>query len=397
MQHSLQKQALGFTARTVALALTAVVAAHGTAAAQGSRADEIALLQADKATRLRPPERTAGERVIARVQQIVASTGTVYPWLGSVYPGGLLGVGAGFRHSFADTGVVSAMGGWSLKNFKVARAELKVPALADRRIVLTTSAEWLDAPAVAFYGLGNDSTRSRDTFAYSPASVGVMATVRLAEQVVAGAGLGHLGIGSDQGTTGPRLAPGLGSDVTYTVGRASLAVDWRDSPGYSRRGGLYRFEWAPHRDRGQAGYGFRQIEAEVAQLLPLFRGSSIVALRGLVTTTEARDGETVPVFMMPALGGGSTLRGYPSWRFRDRHRLLLSAEYRWTPSQVVDMALFVDGGKVAAERRALGLRGLHTNYGVGIRLHGPTFTALRLDLARGREGWVINMGAGAPF
>ena len=45
------------------------------------------------------------------------------------------------------------------------------------------------------------------------------------------------------------------------------------------------------------------------------------------------------------------LRGYPSWRFRDRNRLLLTGEYRWTAGQFVDMALFVDAGKVAARVR----------------------------------------------
>ena len=53
---------------------------------------------------------------------------------------------------------------------------------------------------------------------------------------------------------------------------------------------------------------------------------------------------------MPELGGSHTLRGYSSWRFRDRNRLLLTGEYRWTAGPFVDMALFVDAGKVAARR-----------------------------------------------
>ena len=50
---------------------------------------------------------------------------------------------------------------------------------------------------------------------------------------------------------------------------------------------------------------------------------------------------------MPDLGGSHTLRGYPTWRFRDRNRLLLTGEYRWTAGPFVDMALFLDAGKVA--------------------------------------------------
>jgi hypothetical protein len=52
---------------------------------------------------------------------------------------------------------------------------------------------------------------------------------------------------------------------------------------------------------------------------------------------------------------------------------------------------------VAANRSDLDLDGLKSDIGIGVRLHGPSFTALRLDFARGREGWVINIGGGAAF
>lgn len=32
--------------------------------------------------------------------------------------------------------------------------------------------------------------------------------------------------------------------------------------------------------------------------------------------------------MLPSVGGGSSLRGFASWRFRDRNSLLLQAEWR---------------------------------------------------------------------
>jgi hypothetical protein len=369
------------------------------ALAQASRQEEIARLQAEKAQQLRPPERSTGEKVLAQVEEIVASpSATVYPWVGSVYPGGFLGFGGGFRQTYADTGVFNALGAWSLKNYKLARADLKLPEFADRRIALVARGVWLDAPSVAFYGLGPDSNAdARRTFEYQPATVGITGTMRLTDWLATGAAVDYLDVKTGRGTVGDLIAPGLGLDFSYLIGRASIAVDWRDSPGYSRRGGLYRVEWTPHVDRDDGGFGFRQTEAEVVQLLPLFRASSVLAFRGLVTTTDTRESETVPTFMLPALGGGSTLRGYPSWRFRDRHRLLFSGEYRWTPAQLIDMALFADAGKVAARRRDLDLDNLKTNYGIGIRFHGPTFTALRLDLARGREGWVINLGGGTAF
>jgi hypothetical protein len=35
--------------------------------------------------------------------------------------------------------------------------------------------------------------------------------------------------------------------------------------------------------------------------------------------------------------------------------------------------------------------------GIGARFHGPTFSVLRLELARSREGWKIVAGLSQPF
>ena len=77
---------------------------------------------------------------------------------------------------------------------------------------------------------------------------------------------------------------------------------------------------------------------------------------------------------MPDLGGSHTLRGYPTWRFRDRNRLLLTGEYRWTAGPFVDMALFIDAGQVAPRFSDLDGRTFKKSYGVGMSLHTPTST-----------------------
>ncbi len=73
----------------------------------------------------------------------------------------------------------------------------------------------------------------------------------------------------------------------------------------------------------------------------------MLAFRALASTTNTAQGESVPFVLLPDLGGSHTLRGYPSWRFRDRSRMALTAEYRWKAGHFVDMALFVDAGQVA--------------------------------------------------
>jgi outer membrane protein assembly factor BamA len=89
---------------------------------------------------------------------------------------------------------------------------------------------------------------------------------------------------------------------------------------------------------------------------------------------------------MPDLGGSRELRGFSAWRFRDQNRLLLTGEYRWTAGPLVDMALFVDAGKVAADRADLNLKNLTISKGIGVRFHTPSSTVTRIEVARSHEG-----------
>jgi len=114
-------------------------------------------------------------------------------------------------------------------------------------------------------------------------------------------------------------------------------------------------------------------------------------------TTFVDEGQVIPFFMLPALGGGSTLRGFSSWRFRDRHSLLLSAEWRVLVNRFLDTAVFYDAGKVTSHTSDLDLTDLKTDYGFGFRFHGPIATPLRIEFAKSNEGLQLVFSAKAPF
>ena len=77
---------------------------------------------------------------------------------------------------------------------------------------------------------------------------------------------------------------------------------------------------------------------------------------------------------------------------------MTSGEFRWIPSRLaLDMALFYDAGKVAARRDDLDFNGMKTNYGIGVRFHGPTSTPIRLEMARGSDGWHLVIASSAAF
>ena len=80
----------------------------------------------------------------------------------------------------------------------------------------------------------------------------------------------------------------------------------------------------------------------------------------------------IPFFMLPALGGGSSLRGFSSWRFRDRNSLLMQGDWR-----VHRQPLLRHG---AVLRRGQGRRATRSDLNFdgpedGLRASGSAFTA----------------------
>jgi outer membrane protein assembly factor BamA len=194
----------------------------------------------------------------------------------------------------------------------------------------------------------------------------------------------------------PEELPGLFSTVTYLHTQGTVALDWRTSPGYSRRGGFYGVTLHDYNDRGRA-FGFRQVDYKIVQHFPILREAWVISLRGSATTTQGKGDQEIPFFMLPSLGGGSTLRGYSSWRFRDRHALLLQAEWRIMANRFFESAVFYDAGKVTASSSELGLRGLKSDVGFGVRFHSPFATPLRVELAKGNEEWAFIVASSAAF
>jgi hypothetical protein len=371
-----------------------------------TRAQQIVKEQAAKAPLVKPYEPNRGERAVLAAEAALLNPPPVYVWFGSIYPGGLLALGAGARKPIGDTALFDVHGGWSLRNYKGAQALFRLPELADRRVRIELRAQGFDAPSVAYYGLGRDSRKEdKATFSYQPITLGGAVTVKPIPHVAVGGGVDYLHISTGAGDNSnsindrftPVTAPGLGADPEYVRTQVFAGYDWRTSPGYTDRGGWYHAEWYDYRRR-DAGIGdFSRLDAEVRQFFPILRANQVIALRGLVSTTSIDRDDQVPYFLMPDLGGADELRGYPAFRFRDRHRILTSAEYRWKAGQFVDMALFADAGKVEADRADLNVKGLIKTYGIGVRFHAPSATVLRIELAKTRDGMALVFAAGQIF
>jgi hypothetical protein len=376
------------------------------AGAQESRADQIAAEQARKAQESRPYEPSAAERwAVAVRRELLTEPSGPYPFFGSVYSGGGFTLGAGYRHFLADRTHWDIKGLYSLKNYKLIELSTDSWGHADGRLDLHARIGWRDATQVAFYGLGIDTPDERTNFRFKQTYYGGDLQVRPGGFTVFNAGLMYEDYNLEEGAGTfpsieevftPATAPGLGASPAYLHSMASGGIDWRPSPGYARRGGLYQISYHNYADRDDT-LSFDRLDGEIVQHLPILRENWVISLHGLVQTT-LNDDETVPYFLLPSLGSGSTLRGYPSWRFRDRHSLLLQGEFRWIPNRYfLDMALFYDTGKVAPEWDGLSLTGLKKNVGIGVRFHTPVATPLRIELARGDEGLHLVFAGSAAF
>ena len=396
----LPKQAMTFRPRRQLVPATAALAAmvflsSTNAAAQDTREEQLAAERAQKATQLHPYVPDSLERKINLIDRALFTPRTVYTFMGSPFEGSGFAFGPGLRARYGDTGRFDAHAAWSIRNYKAADAALSLPEMAGGRVNVALNASWLDAPRVAFFGLGNDSTKDdRSSFLFRTTTVGVSSRVRATRLLAFGGGVDS--IQSETRTTATDSQT-VTLDPNYARTHAFVEIDSRTSPDYSRSGGLYRLEFSDYRQTNSGANSFRRIDAEAQRFVPILRENWVIALRALASTTDTASGDSVPFSFMPALGGSHALRGYSSWRFRDRNRLLFSGEYRWTAGPFVDMAVFMDAGKVAARTADMNLRGLKTSQGIDLTIHTPRTTIARIELARSREGISVALAFSPSF
>jgi hypothetical protein len=374
-----------------------------------TREQQIALAKAEKARALHPYEPSKAEAYVARAEDLFLSGRLKWhPYFESAYAGGGVVFGAGYKRFVGHYNTIDLRGSVTISGYKRIEAEFLAPRLFDRRGGLSVVGGWREATRVGFFGLGTAPTSDDDraNYAFSqPYLSGRLEVWPIRKWVVLGGGLEYTRWDQQPGGGSapsvevvytPETLPGLGASPTYLHAQASAAFDWRPSAGYTRSGGVYGVtvhDFADH----DSDFGFRQVDYDVVQHVPILRDAWVLSLHGRVETTYTGDGEQVPFFMMPSLGGGSSLRGFSSWRFRDRHSLLLQAEWRVLANRFLDMALFYDAGKVASRTADLDFDGLKNSYGLGFRFHGPAVTPLRLELARSNEGLAIVFASKAAF
>lgn len=294
----------------------------------------------------------------------------------------------------------------STRLFTATQAEVRFPTARHEspvrgRVTFRNS----DYRELRFFGLGPDTrSNERSTYQLRQRAVEAGADAEVGRFVSVAAHGGWLRAEADEGFFGPSLeelfdpagVPGFETTTDYLHYGATVELDLRDTT-VPEAGVVLRGEFARYDDRDLNRFDFNRVAAEVQVHVPLGVRSRVLALRARTSRSVAASGGEVPFYLMETLGGGTTIRGFREFRFRDARTLLLSAEYRWELWTYLDFALFADAGKVFSESSELDLHNLETAVGFGLRGHGPAGTVIRFDLARSRESIKLHIGGGPSF
>lgn len=333
-----------------------------------------------------------------------------YPKLGSLSVSSGFAYGLGFRDRdlFENQGALDLWGAASIQQYWGLEARMTFPRLAGRKLHLETWAGHRDSPQENFFGLGPDSDRAnRSDYALRSTYAGGLAGVRPVKPVLVGGGVEYIKPRVRPGGNDrfgniedlfPRVdLPGLETRSNFIRSSAFAEVDYRE-PLNARRGGWYRVDFSRYDDRTRNLHTFNRTDVDLRQFIGFLGDRRVIALRGSVSTSDTSDGQIMPFYFMPTLGGNDTLRGFRAQRFRGPHAMLLQAEYRWEIWSGLDAALFYDAGKVADRRSDLDFSDLESDYGFGFRFNTRDAIILRVDAAFGsRDGKHLHIVFGGIF
>lgn len=347
----------------------------------------------------------AEERVIPLLQR-----DGIYARSGSLSTGSGFALGAGIRRRALVDGIgsIDLWGAGSFKRYWSVEARGTYPILPGGVAGMEVWATRFSRPAEEFFGTGPRSRRrDHSNFAWDGTEAGGRVTLRPTRLFHVGGSVAFEAARTGEGRHDdlPSIddlfdsgdLPGFADDLDYLVTRGFVEFDNRQ-PLNARKGGLYRLAYSRHSDLDADRYGFTRADIDIRQFVSFLAERRVLAGRVFISTTDPVDGAEVPFYLLPALGGNDTLRGFRANRFRGAHALLLQAEYRFEIWSALEGALFVDAGKVANRRADLDLSDLERDYGFGFRFNTDNGIIARIDAAFGsRDGRHLHVVFGGIF
>jgi hypothetical protein len=369
-----------------------------------TRAEALRRQREEKSEQLTPAAPSRMERLLLDLEsgrlyeRLLNPAEGLYPKVGNVTAGSGIAIGPAYRKPglFGGHADFSTFAAASFQRYWMVDARLKWPRLAGERLSVDVHAQRYDFPEEDFFGLGPESRREDHVlYGMKNSIVGATAAVHPAPWLAFGGGADYLTprVRADEDDRrldalfGEGRAPGLTTQPDFLRYEGFAELNYRQPRGNPRRGGRYVLTVQHFEDREGEHHSFQRSEIDLQQYVSLLRERRVLALHALVSVSDSADGSEVPFYLQRTLGGPDDLRGFRRFRFRDRHLLLLQAEYRWEIFTAVDGAIFYDAGKVASRLEDVNLRDLESDYGIGFRFGRASGVFLRVEGAFGsRDG-----------
>jgi hypothetical protein len=322
---------------------------------------------------------------------------------GGIKQGSGAAAGPALSQEWANGAYAQVKAVYSIRSFKLLQARFDSQPLFGRGVTLSTRVRWQDAPELSLYHLGTDSPNLRAEYAERKTEWSGVAKLPLARTSVL---LGGVGVeryatsggwvdeGEDDAPDAVPQTPGLGTRPWFVHSFVEIVQDSRLSPDFSRTGRLLDAAFHVYHDAHDGTQSFRRLELAAYQLVPDWAHKGAVGVGARTWLSDTGDAQQVPFFLMPALGGGNYLRGYSTYRFRDRNALVIQAEYSYPVHPMIDVAGLYEAGSVSATAGGLSLTNMAQSAGVGVRVHTKMSGLFRADLARGRDGFKVAFGFG---
>jgi hypothetical protein len=376
--------------------------------APATRAGQIELQRQQKSQHLEPDDPSSIEHALILIKEkriierITAGIAGFRVKMGGLITGSGFAVGPEYHREDLAKGQMTfrASARGSIQKFTLMDAELDMPRLAHDRFFVNLYTVYRNYPHIDYYGPGSNSAKTgRSTWGLEDTSFQVKTGV----QPVRGLRIGGVGRylrenvyrGHDDRFTPTEdiyteaTTPGIQLQSDFLQSGGFVQFDWRDNPGGPRRGGNYVAQFSEFTDVRRDLFSFSRMDLEAQQYIPFFNQRRVIALRGRVEATSPHDGNRVPFYLQPTLGGSEDLRGFRPFRFYDNNAVILNGEYRWEIFSGLDMAIFMDAGQVYHDWRQINLRELNTDAGFGFRFNVRNDVFLRIDTAFSREGFQI--------
>jgi outer membrane protein assembly factor BamA len=373
-----------------------------------SRTDLIESERTEKEAVLTPWVAPKGEQVIERAVKSLPYrllTGNAHGFslsFGNMLPGAGFAIGPTYTRSIWEGKLLfRADARASINQSYLGRFEVSVPRLFSDRTFVTFSALHRNISEMPYYGSGPDSSKTgRSNYRLEDTNIELRPGVRVFKGLSAGPIGSYLNVNTGPGKAtayistekqyDPIAAPGVDRQTNFWRGGGFVEYDWRDRTSYPTSGGRYSAQYVRYLDKNLGAYSFLRLDLDASQYIPIFNRTRVLALHGSSSLTSTGNGQLVPFYLQPALGGSNTLRGYRFNRFYGDNSTMVNGEYRWFCSPALDMAVFAEAGKVFRRWEQWNFHNLESDVGFSLRFKSRTARpAFTLDTAFSHEGFQI--------